>query len=80
MDQTTVARPAVYIGRGFIALGVLALLGAWITQLTGRPLLGMSQEHLFNDAIALPLLGIAFINAQAFVYYSMGRPSVRPSL
>lgn len=60
MDQTTVARPAVYIGRGFIALGTLALLGAWITQLTGRPLLGMSQEHLFNDAIALSLLGIGF--------------------
>ena len=59
-EQTTVARPAVYLGRGFIALGILALLGAWITQLTERPLHGMSQEHLFNDAIALPLLGIAF--------------------
>jgi hypothetical protein len=40
-------------------LGLAALLGAWITQLTQRPLFGMSQEHLFNDAIVLVLVGIA---------------------
>lgn len=43
MSTTTKARPAVYIARIFVALAVLALLGAWITQLTGAPLLGMSQ-------------------------------------
>lgn len=43
-----------------IAVGVLALLGAWWTQLTGKPLWGMSQAHLFSDASVLILLGIAF--------------------
>ena len=52
------ARVAVYIGRSFLGLALFALLGAWITQLTGGPILGMSQEHLFNDAMVLALLGI----------------------
>jgi len=43
-----------------IAAGVLALLGAWWTQLTGRPLWGMSQQHLFSDTTVLILLGMAF--------------------
>ncbi len=38
---------------------LLALIGAWITQLTGRPLAGMSQQHLFNDATVLSLFCIA---------------------
>lgn len=42
-----------------IAVGVLALLGAWVTQMTGRPFLGMSQAHLFSDAVVLLLLGIS---------------------
>lgn len=42
-----------------IAVGVLALLGAWVTQMTGRPLAGMSQAHLFSDATVLLLLGIS---------------------
>lgn len=52
-------KAALYIGRIFLTLAFLALLGAWITQLTGGTLSGMSQQHLFNDAIALALLGIA---------------------
>jgi len=64
MNTTPKVRPAVYIGRLLIALAFLALLGAWITQLTGGTLLGMSQQHLFSDAIALALLGIAvFLDA-----------------
>ena len=35
------------------------LIGAWITQLTGRSLAGMSQQHLFSDAIVLSLFCIA---------------------
>ena len=54
----------VYLGRVFFALAFLALLGAWLTQLTGKPLLGMEQQHLFNDAIVLSLFGIGmFLDA-----------------
>lgn len=54
----------VYLGRIFFVLAFLALLGAWITQLTGGALLGMSQQHLFNDAIVLSLFGIGmFLDA-----------------
>lgn len=55
---------AVYIGRVLLALALLALLGAWLTQLTGGTLLGMTQQHLFNDATVLALLGIGmFLDA-----------------
>jgi len=55
----------VYLGRIFFVLAILALLGAWITQLTADgKLLGMSQQHLFNDAIVLSLFGIGmFLDA-----------------
>jgi hypothetical protein len=33
-------------------------LGAWLTELTGGSLLGLSQQHLFYDAIVLSLFGI----------------------
>lgn len=46
-------------GRIALFASFLALLGAWFTQLTGANLLGMSQTHLFSDAIVLALLGIA---------------------
>lgn len=41
---------------GFV--GVLAILGAWLTQATGSALLGTSQEHLFSDATVLLLSAI----------------------
>ncbi len=50
---------AIYLGRIFGVLAFLALLGAWLTQLTGGTLLGMSQQHLFYDAIVLALFSIA---------------------
>ena len=50
---------AVYLGRFCGLLAFLSLVGAWITQLTGAPLFGMSQQHLFNDAIVLSLFSIA---------------------
>lgn len=64
MDSSTTTRRAVYFARVLIALALATLLGAWITQVTGTPLFGMTQQHLFNDTIALALLGIAiFIDA-----------------
>lgn len=51
----------VYLGRLFLALAFLALLDAWLTQLTNVTILGISQQHLFNDAIALSLLGIGMV-------------------
>lgn len=47
-----------YIGRIFWTLAFVALVGAWLTQLTGRPLFGMTQAHLFSDATVFALLGI----------------------
>ncbi len=52
-------KTAVIWGRLALLAGFLALLGAWYTQLAGSSLLGMSQAHLFSDAIVLVLLGIA---------------------
>ena len=40
-------------------VGVLALIGAWIATANGS-FLGLSEGHLFNDAIALLLVSIAF--------------------
>ena len=64
MNAASAARTAVYIGRVLFTLALLALFGAWITQLTGSPLFGMSQQHLFSDATVLALLGIGmFLDA-----------------
>lgn len=51
----------VGLGRIAMALSVLALLCAWVSQFTGGDLFGLSQQHLFNDATVLALLGIAFL-------------------
>ena len=62
MDLTKTAnkpgRLTIGIGRACGALAVLALGGAWITQLTGGTILGMGQQHFFNDATVLALLCI----------------------
>ena len=64
MNVTTSVRFFVNAGRVLLLLELLALFGAWITQLTGATLLGMAQQHLFNDAIALALLAIGmFLDA-----------------
>lgn len=52
------ARIALTIGRALLMLAALALLGAWLSELRGGEVLGLSQEHLFNDATVLALLGI----------------------
>ena len=53
------ARFAIGLGRLLILLSFITLFGAWMTQVTGTTLLGMTQEHFFNDAMTLALLGIA---------------------
>jgi nitrate reductase gamma subunit len=53
------SKMAIYVGRFCGVLALLALIGAWITQLTGRPLAGMSQQHFFSDATVLSLFCIA---------------------
>lgn len=54
----------IYLGRVLLGLSALAFLGAWFTQLTGGDVFGMTQQHLFNDAIVLALLGIgSFLDA-----------------
>jgi len=40
-------------------IGVLALMGAWVATFSGS-FLGLSEQHLFNDAIALLLVSVAF--------------------
>lgn len=42
-----------------VFVSFLTLFGAWITQVTGTAFLGMTQQHFFNDAMTLALLGIA---------------------
>ena len=55
----------IKLGRGLLFLAFIALLGAWWTQISGGTLAGMSQQHLFNDAIVLALLGIgSFIDSK----------------
>lgn len=64
MDDSTNAKRAyffVYAGRFAILLAIFALFSAWITQLTATSILGMNQQHFFNDAITLVLIGIAFL-------------------
>ena len=64
MDNKKATPIMVNLGRISFALAVLSLLGAWLTQLTGGTLLGMNQQHLFNDAIVLSLFGIGmFLDA-----------------
>lgn len=53
------SKTAANWGRIALLASFFALLGAWYTQVTGANLLGMSQTHLFSDAIVLALLGIA---------------------
>lgn len=52
------ARIALRIGRLLLLLSALALLGAWLSEWRGGELFGLSQQHLFNDATVLALLGI----------------------
>ncbi len=50
---------AINLGRVFILLSFLALVGAWIAK--SGAVLGMSESHLFSDATVLALLGIGML-------------------
>jgi hypothetical protein len=64
MSTTSGARVTVYTGGVLLTLAFLALPGAWVTRLTGGTLFGLGQQHLFNDATVLALLGIGmFLDA-----------------
>lgn len=70
MTSNNKVRFAVNCGRVLLALALLTLTGAWATQVAEQPILGMSQQHFFNDSIALSLLGIgAFLDA---LYHAKG--------
>ena len=45
-------------GRVLILMSFLALASAWITEIRGGPVFGLTQQHLFFDALALGVLGI----------------------
>ena len=53
------AAAMVVIGRLLLTISFIALLGAWLADVTDGEVAGLSQQHLFNDAIVLALLGIA---------------------
>ncbi len=59
-------KTALSIGRIFLALSFLALVGAWLNQLNSFSPLGMTQQHMFNDAMVLGLLGIGMLIDAAF--------------
>lgn len=48
----------IVIGRVFLGLSFLALIMAWMSEFTGGSVFGLPQQHLFNDAFVLALLGI----------------------
>lgn len=57
---------ALLLGRIVMTAAFLSLVGAWLNQLTGFSPLGMTQQHMFNDSIALSLIGIAQLIDAAF--------------
>lgn len=52
------ARFFFVLGRIFLALAILALIAAWTCSMTAGLMFGMGEQHFFNDAIVLALLGI----------------------
>lgn len=60
------ARGTVLLARFFLIGSFFALVTAWLTQITGGAILGLSQQHLFSDSMALSLIAIVlFLDAAA---------------
>ncbi len=74
-DNEIAGRKTVMIARVILVFAVLALLGAWLSELrSSQTLFGLTQQHLFFDAIALTLISIAvFIDA----YFHLRLPQRR---
>ena len=54
-----------------VTLALAALVGAWVAQAIGKPLLGIPRQHLFGDAIIFALLGVwAFLDAFWYASHS----------
>lgn len=48
------------LGRISLATGFAALAGAWITA-SGGSVFGLSEAHLFSDAVALGIIGVGLL-------------------
>ncbi len=59
-------KTALNIGRIFLVISFLSLVGAWLNQLTGFAPLGITQQHMFSDATVLALISIALFIDAAF--------------
>jgi uncharacterized membrane protein len=59
--NTRRAKIVFVIERVFGVLAFIALLCAWITQVTGGSIMGMNQQHFFFDSIALSLVSIGYL-------------------
>ena len=64
----------IALGRIFLTLSFFGLLGAWAAHLQDAPLFGMSEQHLFSDAIVLALLGIGSL-VDGFIHILEGGDS-----
>ena len=70
--MTPRARRFANLGRGALALGILAMLAAWISAMTATGTwLGLTTAHWFADAAVLSLLGIGGL-VDALVHGSAG--------
>lgn len=56
MNRT--ARFFISLGRVLLFLSFLAVASAWIAEVRGGLVFGLTQQHLFYDAIALGVLSI----------------------
>jgi hypothetical protein len=52
------ARFFVSAGRVLLTLAFVTLLGAWLAEFRDGSFAGLTQQHLFNDALALGILGV----------------------
>lgn len=48
-------------GRVICFFAILALLGAWTAHATDKEIMGMNEQHLFNDATVLSILSLVFL-------------------
>lgn len=61
MDKRREVRYTNYVGRVFIGLALLALLGAWLSQVRQTTILSLELPQLLVDAILLSLAGTGLL-------------------
>ncbi len=57
----TTTRVFIMAGRLLLTLAFIALASAWLSEFRGGSVFGLTQQHLFFDAIALGVLSIAVL-------------------